>query len=346
MDGYRRAALWPAIALVLFMGCESAPSPARSGAERVATAPAERSLPAAPAAEVQAVTIGYPAPSISWFPALVAERKGFFAEEQVSPTFVQMLPANIVAGLLSGEVDFGVDLTATSQAAVQQGAPLRALLAFSVRPQHRLMVRPEVRTFADLRGRVVAVNQRQDLTEWETRVVLERNGVAPEEVNLLAIPSSPSRLAALDSGQIAGAIMAVPFDLQAEAKGYHELGRIAREIDIAWVGLAAAQRLLTERPALVQRVLRASLRGLEYVRSQPEEAVALLQAWLSLDLEVARAAYALGLETWSVDGTASEEAWFNTLEVSRLAGPLPASVQLEQFVARAPLEAARQARHP
>jgi NitT/TauT family transport system substrate-binding protein len=344
MGGARPWLLVVAAALFGLAACApSAGPPAANPPPASAPAGTTGAAPAPPATEVavETISLGYPAPSLSWLPAMIAERKGFYADERLSPQFIQMVPTNIVAGLLAGELDFSLELTSSAQATVQQGAPLRNLMAIAVKPQHRLMVQADVRTFADLRGRTVAINQRLDFTDWETRVVLERNGLQPDDVNLLAIPSSGARLAGLDSGQIAGAIMASPFDLQAEAHGYHELGRISRELDIVWIGLSAPQRTIQQRPDTVVRTLRATIRGLEYTRANRDEAIRGLQDWLNMEPEVAAASYDLGLETWSADGTASDEAWRNTLEISRLAAPLPNDVTLAQYVDKAPLEEAR-----
>jgi ABC-type nitrate/sulfonate/bicarbonate transport system substrate-binding protein len=334
------------VLLVTWLGgaaCGPRAEPAAPAAERAPATGASAAAPAAAATEApeEDVTFAFPSPSISWLALLVAERQGFFAEERLTPSFVQMTPANNAVAVLSGDIDFALGLTTIAQIAVQQGAPLRSLLALAVRPQHRLMVRPEIQSFADLRGKVVAFNQHLDITEWETRIILQRNGVALDDVNVQAIPSSPSRLAGLDSGQLAAAIMAAPFDLQSEAQGHHELGRISRDVEIAWMGLSTATRTITERPELVQRTLRATLRGIAYTRTQRDETLRLMQEALDMTPAVATASYALGLETWSEDGTASDEAWRNTLEISRMAGPLPDDVPLDQYVDLAPVDAAR-----
>ncbi len=340
-------ALLGLVASLVLACAPAAPAPsAAGGAAQSGAVPAPvQAAPAAPASapavEPASVTLAYPSLSLSWFPAYLADRKGFYADERLTLQTTQMVPANAVAALLTGDVEFGVDNGAPAQATVQQGAPLRVLMAITARPQHRLMVRDEIQQFADLRGQTVAVNQRGDLTDWETRVLLQRNGVVPDEANIIAIPSSPSRLAALASGQIAGAIMGSPFDLQAKAQGQRELGQMTRELELPFVGLATTQRLLEERPELVQRMLRATLRGLEYTRAHPDEARAILQEWLSLEPDVAAASFALGLETWSLDGTAPDEGWLNVLDIARLAGPVPDGVTVDQFVARGPLEEAR-----
>jgi ABC-type nitrate/sulfonate/bicarbonate transport system substrate-binding protein len=341
-----RGALLAGTSAGLLVVAACTPTPAAPRA-----APAAPSAPAAttpsapvtaPAPAEESVSFAYPSPSISWLPLLIAERQGFFAEERLIPRPVQMTPATNVVAVLAGDIDFGLGLTSVAQAAVQQDAPIRGIMALAVRPQHRLMVRPEIASFADLRGKVVAINSHSDITDWEVRVILQRNGIPLEDVSIQAIPSSPSRLAGLDAGQLAAAIMASPFDLQSEALGHRELGRISREIEIAWMGVSASQRTLAERRELTRRTLRAILRGLEYTRTQRDAVLRLMPEALEMEPAAAASAYALGLDTWSEDGTASDEAWRNTLEIARLAGPVPADVPIERYVERAVLEEARQ----
>jgi ABC-type nitrate/sulfonate/bicarbonate transport system substrate-binding protein len=120
------------------------------------------------------------------------------------------------------------------------------------------------------------------------------------------------------------------------------LGQISRDLEIAWMGLAATVRNLAERRDYLRRVLRATIRGIEYTRTQRDEVLRIMEDALGLEPAAAAASYALGLATWSEDGTASDEAWRNTLEIARLAGPLPADVPLERYVDRTLLEEARQ----
>jgi ABC-type nitrate/sulfonate/bicarbonate transport system substrate-binding protein len=339
-------------AVLLAVACQPpAAAPPRASSAPVPSGAGPAPAPAQPAAATpeppaETITLAYPSASISWLAVLVADRQGFFAEERLTPQFIQMAPAANVLAVLAGDVDYALGLTSVAQAAVQQDAPIRGIMALAVRPQHRLMVRPEVRTFADLRGKVIAINTRNDITDWEARVILQRNGIPLDDVSLQPIPSSPARLAGLDTGQFAATIMASPFDLQAEAQGYGELGRISRDIEIAWMGLAAAQRTIAERRDTVRRTLRASLRGIEYTRTHRDDVLRIVQDALDMEPPIAAASYALGLDTWSEDGTASEEAWRNTLEIARMAGPVPPNVPFEQYVDKTILEEARQSLRP
>jgi ABC-type nitrate/sulfonate/bicarbonate transport system substrate-binding protein len=51
------------------------------------------------------VVIGVPSRSMTWFPAYLAQKKGFYLQEGLDLHFVQMRCPLSVAGHLSGEVD-------------------------------------------------------------------------------------------------------------------------------------------------------------------------------------------------------------------------------------------------
>lgn len=230
--------------LLLLPACMTAPrTNPRTAPSTLLSSAGSQSIVAA-TTRIEAIRVEYPAPSLSWLPVKMAETTGLFVAEGLEATFVQTTSTNLIAGLLSRELDYSVDLTAVAQAAMPQEVPLRLLMAVSVRPQHCLMARSEIPTITDLSGRVVGINQHRDFTEWETRVVLKRDGVPSDEVRFLAIPTSPARLAGLDIEQLAAAIMAAPLDLEAEVRGHHKLDRISRESDITWIGLATQMRFI------------------------------------------------------------------------------------------------------
>lgn len=295
-----------------------------------------------PAANLQQVNVGYPAPSTSWLPLEVADQQGYFGAQGLKMNFSQATTSTLVAGLLSGDLHFGVDLTGPVQAVVQQQAPLRAVAAVAVKPQHSFLVQSSINAFSDLVGKTVGVNQILDFTHWEVITLLQQNGVDPSQVNFIAIPASPSRVAALQSGQIQGTVLGIPFDLQAKAAGFKELGSLSRDLNIAWVGLACGQNTLSQQQDLIVRTLTATLQGLRFVRQYRDATLAIMQSWLSLDAATSAQAYDECIGTFSTDGTASDEAWTNTLQVAELAGSVPSSVPVSSFVDTAPLQQAQQ----
>ena len=73
------------------------------------------------------VRIGVPSPSVSYFPIIVAWKKGFFTQEGVQVEFVVMKPSIIPAAMVNGEIQFsGCSSCANSQSIINSLARCRA----------------------------------------------------------------------------------------------------------------------------------------------------------------------------------------------------------------------------
>src|SRR4030095_7276816 len=64
--------------------------------------------------------IGVPSPSVSYFPAIVAWKKGFFAQEGIQAEFIVMRPSIIPAALTNGEIHFSTALMLSRRFALQE----------------------------------------------------------------------------------------------------------------------------------------------------------------------------------------------------------------------------------
>lgn len=65
------------------------------------------------------VRVGVPSPSVSYFPAIVSWKKGFFAQEGIQVEFIVMKPSIIPAAMTNGEIQFS---TATGLRVIQTQA--------------------------------------------------------------------------------------------------------------------------------------------------------------------------------------------------------------------------------
>src|ERR1041385_8836749 len=133
----RRTARTSPIAAVLF-----------SVAFLVVSSPAE--------AQLERVTLGYPATAMSHFPAFVGREFGQFREEGLDVQLVRFAGNVVVAALLAGELGSITSADATVRSPVL-GMPIKMLAAIGVKPSLSLIVRPEIKTVADLKGKAIAI---------------------------------------------------------------------------------------------------------------------------------------------------------------------------------------------
>src|SRR4030095_3752467 len=97
---------------------------------------------------------------LSSLPLTVAERKGFFIREGLKLDVVPIPGGTdrIVAALDKGEIDAGKNATPYLIQAVLKGSDAVAVIAQTTNPVYSLIVGPEVKSFADLKGKVIGLS--------------------------------------------------------------------------------------------------------------------------------------------------------------------------------------------
>lgn len=165
------------------------------------------------------------AASLSSLPLNVAERKGFFAREGLQ---LEVLPIpggtdRIVAALDKGEIDAGKNATPYLIQAVLKGSDAVAIIAQTINPVYSLIVRPEIKSFADLKGKALGLSTPGDTITLSTLRLLARKGIAPADFRAKSVVGTSARFDCLKSGECAAVPMGQPEDLEAIKQGYPRL---------------------------------------------------------------------------------------------------------------------------
>jgi len=175
------------------------------------------------------LTIGYvPANAIYW-DIHVAIEKGFFREAGFDPqsAVMQSSPQSIQQAI-AGTYQIAAAQPEPFIAAVQRGA--KALAAFAA-PMNRadwcLNVRPEIKSMADLKGKVIGVAGLRNSEIWLTNQLMEQAGLKKGDVDFLVVGTSPAKMTALQKGAIAATILFQPTAELAIREGFPALARYA-----------------------------------------------------------------------------------------------------------------------
>ncbi|SRR5579884_115482 len=243
--------------------------------------------PAAPAAGAAGTASAGPLPrprsalvsktALAW-PLLIAQSKGFFAEARVDPEITYIsTAANLVQQLGSGSLDIGqVDSAALIRAA-EKGAPVKFVAGGISAALYRLMGQPDVKSAADLRGKTITVDSPSGQPKYMTQLLLQSQGIGPNEYSLVFSGSTTDRYSQLRSGAVAAAILTQPLDLRAEAEGYTMLGDIADVLNPWFFNAVEVNTDWAPRNAdTVVRFLRAMVRGADFLYSNRAESVQVL----------------------------------------------------------------------
>ncbi|WLE62523.1 ABC transporter substrate-binding protein [Burkholderia plantarii] len=252
-------------------------------------APLLGSLSARAAAEPDApVRIGY-LPIVDAAPLLVAHNNGYFEAAGLhaeKPTLLRSW-AQLVEAFLSGQVNV-VHLLSPMTLWARYGSHAPAkVVAWNHVNGSALTVAPEVGSLADLGGKTVAVPFwysihnviLQDLLRAQGLRPVLKKGAAPGPREVALIVMSPSDMPpALASRQIAGFIVAEPFNAAAEQLN---VGKVLRFTGDVWRNHACCtifmhEQDLTRRPDWSQKVVDAIVKAQLWTRAHPQDAARLL----------------------------------------------------------------------
>jgi ABC-type nitrate/sulfonate/bicarbonate transport system substrate-binding protein len=145
-------------------------------------------------AELRKATFSYSAVSMTWFPVKVAVDKGFFRNEGVEPQLIQMNGNVATVALANGYIDFSLNISPVLNGAMQ-GLGTKLVAALNTRPLFALVVRPEIRSAADLKGKTFAVSSFGNTQAILTEKHLQHLGLKKGEYQ--CSPWAPRRRASL-----------------------------------------------------------------------------------------------------------------------------------------------------
>jgi ABC-type nitrate/sulfonate/bicarbonate transport system substrate-binding protein len=337
-----------AVLCVASMACTSPASPTAPTAARAPVAPtaATASPPAPPAAsptaELERVVVTTSDPNIAFGPLYVGIAKGFYREEGLDPQ-PQVIRADAsLAALATGQdVDYQTTAGTVARGAAK-GLPVKIVGLWYEKVVFFLIARPEIRTIQDLRGKVLGVTTYGASIDVVLRRLLRDNGIDPDtDVSIIQLGAGTGRLAAIAQGAAVATLFNPPDNLIAEEYGLHRIPSAAEEVPLPFTGLGTSDRKLQEQPGQVERMLRATLKTLRFMRAQPLEASDIIAEAVGADRDLTRRALENLAPTISPDAWASQEAIERQLEEGAEPGA-PPPPQSAVF-APGPLKAAQQA---
>ena len=161
-------------------GGTSSPSPAASAAASAApSAAAKATCPA------KKITIAVPVtpPNVVHLTPYLADSFGYFKDENLTVEFIRFEGG---VGSLRASASGGITLAGTSSEPVidgiANGADVRVLYSYAPAVDVSFVVGPRIKTMADLKGKVMGVQEPGGFADVMTRIVLKRAGIDPKDV--------------------------------------------------------------------------------------------------------------------------------------------------------------------
>jgi ABC-type nitrate/sulfonate/bicarbonate transport system substrate-binding protein len=213
------------------------------------------------------IVIGYASMSSVATTLWVTQEKGFFAKNglDVQTVFIPGSPT-LIATLNSGDVQFGyTGGTATLGSAVG-GLDLKMIAAFANRVQTDLVVRPEIKTPVDLKGKRLGVTSIGGSGWMSAMLGLEQLGLNPErdQISLSAFGDQRVISQAVEQGTINGAAIAGVFSRRLKRSGYNILGDLEK-IPLVGTSIVVKTDYLNTQTSTARNTLKALIEGHAYV---------------------------------------------------------------------------------
>src|SRR6266542_6035261 len=224
----------------------------------------------------------------------VARERGYYRQEGLDVQLVVMPSALGTQALLGGNVKFST-AGGAGLLPILRGAPVRFMFTTFSRPMFWLYARSDIRSVESLKGKKVGVSSLGSGPDSLLREILKKNGLyGGRDVVFMPVGSGTARFYALQAGTVGAAMLSVPANLMAQEAEFRELVSFINE---EWIELQGTvnvtDQLMASDPTLVEKFVRATLKGFIHFRDLRSQTITILTRFLRTKEETAAKIYDL-----------------------------------------------------
>ena len=272
------------------------------------------------------IRIAIPDPNAAYLTFSLAQKKGFFAQQNISAEIFLMRGTLTMAALNNGDINYLADIPQGVRGSIG-GLPVKIVACYLPRSSLMVVSRPEINSVKDLGGKAVAVS---GTNFGLLQLIAKHFGLDPKkEIKVLAVGTNEARLAVLKQGLVAATVVPPPWDFHAKKLGFHVIARSYDLFNYPQVGLIVTGRKIKENPEEIKRIIKASIEANRYIRSNLEGTVQFLMEWIRIDKEVAAATYEALLPAFNDDGNCPEDGMRLVIDGAKKAAKVDREVSMK-----------------
>jgi len=259
------------------------------------------------AAETQEVFIGNPGKSLNFFHFDLAIEKGFFRELGLDVKLLNTKCDIAVTALLTGDLQATGCVGSASRFIASQNVPVRTVIWLFKKPTFYVVARPEIKSAADLRNKTIGISSFGSDTDLSMKIFAASGRLDPEkDMKRIVAGSTSTRLQGLKAGSLDATTLSPPFNVYAEQMGLRVLAYVGDFLEFPQSGFTVSDATLKNKRELIKRLLRGTLRGLQFTLKNRAETVRFIAKDYKLQDAVADKVYTSLLPAMSENGLASE----------------------------------------
>jgi NitT/TauT family transport system substrate-binding protein len=245
------------------------------------------------------VTIKYaiPVPLVELMPLYAAQDQGYLRDEHLAVEIFALSSGDkITLALVSGSIDIAIYTPDWFIRAIEKGdAAIKIVIGGSNVPVYSLIAAKEIQSYADLKGKRIAVSTVKASDAYLIRRMLAAHGLKEPDYGLIQAGSSAERAAALKAGSVSATLMIPPFDQRmVDEEGFKRLDVSTSVVThYAWLSQAVRQDWARANKATLVGFIRCWIKGTRWLYDPKNEdaAIRILAKELKIEDRFAHIAY-------------------------------------------------------
>ena len=225
------------------------------------------------AGEAPAIRANYAAFSGAFAPLWIAADRNLFTKYGLNVDLRYIAPATATQALIGKNLEI-INPGGEIVEAGLNGEPVVYIAGIMNRAVMSIYAKPEIRSLADLKGKVLAVTVPGATTDFAARVLLQQARLTPgKDVKLIYLKGMVEILTGINQGNADAGIFTSPTTLKAQHAGLKELVNVTEQnIPMIHAALASTKDYVKTNPDNVRRFLQAYLEGIKISHTDAEYA--------------------------------------------------------------------------
>jgi NitT/TauT family transport system substrate-binding protein len=258
--------------------------------------------------------------------------RGFYQREGLELRAVVLKPDLAVKSIVAGEADFTSAFGSVVRGAIA-GLPVHGLMMLNDEQPYFLLAAKGVTSVAQLKGKIIGIAGIGGTLDYLTRAALRKGGLDPDkDVQLVDINTPAIGLNALQAGAVAATMLSLPFNMAAKELGHTELLYAGDLVKTAGTGVGTTLSKINQRREQVKRMVRATLRSMEFLKAEPAVTQAFISKEWKLSAPKSAEAYQVIRRGLTSDGRASETVLRSEIDQVKMRLKLKEEIPLSRLV--------------
>lgn len=228
------------------------------------------------------LSVGYAGTDFYSSTILVAQEAGFWQKYglEVALTLIESESA-AMAALQNDQVHVTVLGGTELVRAAIAGVDALAIAAQNTQVNDIFVVRPDIASADDLRGKKLGINEFGGSTEFNMKRVVQALGLNETDVTLVQVGNEGARLAALNAGTISGTFQTLGTEQQMESLGLRVmLKTLDLKIPTMANGFLVKREWLDANRDVADRLLRGLVEAIAYYKTNKEGTLPIASKWV------------------------------------------------------------------